>query len=327
MRRQIIVMFFSLFWLTAPGHAAAKAGEPSKAPAPVAAPASVQSGALAAPPAAPRQRGALFKVQGGGHTLYLFGTMHVGLPDFYPLEPVISGAIAHATTLALEVDPTRDPAAIAGAMQQHGMFAPGSAGYKDMPPALADKLARVLAARHMELAGVAGLKPWLLATVLALGEFAQQGYRADLAVDSHLAQLAHVRHLPVLELETVQSQLSLFSRLSAAEQWRFLDDAIDAIENGKQADQVREVVDAWSTADQAGLEAIAAKAAEDQTFSGQFIQHVMLDERNGPLANKLAQLLGREANSVAAIGVLHLVGKTSVPQLLRARGLTVERVY
>ena len=45
------------------------------------------------------------------------------------------------------------------------------------------------------------------------------------------------------------------------------------------------------------------------------------------MADKLAQMLAQKNNSVAAVGVLHLVGKTSVPALLRARGMTVERVY
>jgi len=53
----------------------------------------------------------------------------------------------------------------------------------------------------------------------------------------------------------------------------------------------------------------------------------MLEERNGPLANKLATLLEEQDNAVAAIGVLHLVGKHSVPAKLRALGLTVERIY
>jgi uncharacterized protein len=306
MRRQIIVMFFSLFCL-------------DLAPALAEAPAN--------PPAKPQQRGALFKVQQGGHTLYLFGTMHVGLPQFYPLEPVLSGAIDRASTLALEIDPTRDPAAIARVMQEQGMFAPGSAGYKDMPPQLKARLERVLKERHMEMAAVASLKPWLLATVLAMGEFAQQGYRADLAVDTHLATLVHAHALPVTELESAGAQLALFSRMSLADQWRFLEDSIDSIETGKQGVQVREIVDAWSNADQAALEGISERAAQDATFSGQFIQHVMLEERNGPLADKLAQLLSREANCVAAIGVLHLVGKNSVPAMLRAHGAKVERVY
>jgi uncharacterized protein YbaP (TraB family) len=38
-------------------------------------------------------------------------------------------------------------------------------------------------------------------------------------------------------------------------------------------------------------------------------------------------LMGRENNSIAAIGILHLLGKGSVPELLRKRGLSVERIY
>ena len=43
------------------------------------------------------------------------------------------------------------------------------------------------------------------------------------------------------------------------------------------------------------------------------------------LADKLAQLLAKENKSVAAVGVLHLIGKNSVPALLGARevGFTV----
>jgi uncharacterized protein YbaP (TraB family) len=41
----------------------------------------------------------------------------------------------------------------------------------------------------------------------------------------------------------------------------------------------------------------------------------------------MVKLMARENNSLAAIGVLHLVGKGSVPELLRKRGLTVERIY
>jgi hypothetical protein len=38
------------------------------------------------------ERGALFKVSSGGHTMHLFGTIHVGLPGFYPLEPRVADA-------------------------------------------------------------------------------------------------------------------------------------------------------------------------------------------------------------------------------------------
>lgn len=278
-------------------------------------------------PAWGANRGALFKVSGSGNTLHLFGTMHVGLPEFYPLEPRIAAAVAGASTLALEIDPMLDPAVIGAAMQKHALLAPGSPTWQDQPPAFRQRVERALAKANIDAAGVARFKPWLLATTLALGEYARQGYRAELSVDLRLAQLARAGKVPVIELETVAGQLSMFDRLGVEEQWRFLDESLSLMESGKQHDEVRRIVDAWRTADQAALDGIAERAENDTSLSGKFLQQVMLEERNGPLADKVARLLEQQDNSVAAVGILHLVGKQSVPAKLRARGLTVERIY
>ncbi|MES2318702.1 MAG: TraB/GumN family protein [Pseudomonadota bacterium] len=295
MRRQIIVVFFSLFWLVLG-------------------------------PAFGADRGALFKVTGDGHTMYLFGTIHVGQPEFYPLEPRIAAAVAGASTLALEIDPSGEPAAIAEALQAHGMAAPGT-GLEEMTPTLRARLDKVLAKVNVDPAAVARFKPWLVATVLAMSEYAAQGYRADLSVDAHLVQLARASKVPVIALETPASQMKLFDRLSDTEQLRFLEDSVDMIESGKQVVEVRQIVDAWRMADKAALEAIAERADNDTTISGKFLKTVLLDERNVDIAAKLAALLKRSDGSVAAIGVLHLIGNKSVPALMKARGLTVERVY
>ena len=274
-------------------------------------------------PASALERGALFKVTGSGHSMYLFGTMHVGLPEFYPLEPRIAQAVANASTLALEVDPQQPPAVMAKAMRDYGMARPGAA----LPPALAARLAPVLAKAGIDVATLAPLKPWVVAMVLGLNEYAALGYRADLAVDSHLAALARAAKVKVIELESIDAQMALFARLSDAGQLRYLDDTLALIESGRQREEVREVVDAWRGADQAALEALAVRVELDATWAGRFVQGVLLEGRNGPLADKLLALLAKQDNAVAAIGVLHLVGKHSVPVLMRLKGVTVERVY
>ena len=294
MRRQIIVVFLSLF-------------------------------CLALPSAWGADRGALFKVSANGHSMYLFGTMHVGQPEFYPLEPRIAAAVAGASTLALEIDPAQDPAAMTEAVKVYGMKQEG--GSDALTPVLRQRLNAALTKAGIDPAAVAHLRPWLVATVLAMAEFAAQGYRADLSVDSHLAQLARASKVPVIALETPAGQMSLFNRMSEAEQVRFLEEGIDLIESGKQRDEVRQIVDAWRTADRRAFDEIAARTARDTSLAGKFVKNVLLDERNVDIADKLAALLKRQNNSVAAIGVLHLVGDKSVPALLGERGLSVERVY
>jgi hypothetical protein len=135
------------------------------------------------------------------------------------------------------------------------------------------------------------------------------------------------RGVPVLELESLGAQLNMFNRLSHQDQWQLLADTVDSIESGRQRLDVRTIVDAWRNADQAALETIAARAEQDDTVAGRFVQKVLLEERNGPMADKLEALLKKQDRVVAAVGVVHLVGKASVPAQLRARGITVERIY
>jgi uncharacterized protein len=295
MRRQIIVVFLSLF-------------------------------CLALPSASGADRGALFKVTGNGHSMYLFGTIHVGQPEFYPLEARIVAAVNGASKLALEVDPDSDPAGVEQARRKYGLYPDGVAS-DEMTPVLRERTRHALAKAGIDADAMAHVRPWLVATVLAIAEYSAQGYRTDLSVESHLIGLAKASKVPVVSLETVTAQLSLFDRLSEAEQLRFLEESVTLIESGRQRAEVRQIVEAWRTADRRIFDEIAARAAADTTLSGRFVKKVLLDERNIGLANKLALMLKQDNNVVAAIGVLHLVGSNSVPALLSARGLSVERVY
>ena len=274
-------------------------------------------------PAQATERGALFKVSGGGHSLYLFGTMHVGRPDFYPFEKRLDAALAKAPVLALEIDPGIAPDVAARAMQKYALAPSG----QTIPPALAPRLSKALAAQGIPPESVTSFKPWLVATVLSVGEFLRLGYNQADAVDVRLATLARQRKVKVIELESIDSQMALLNSLSVDQQWAFIDETLTQMESGQGASEAREIADAWRTADQKGLEAIAARVAGDDSVGGKFTREVLLDGRNGALADRIAALMAKADQSVAAIGVLHLIGKGSVPERLRAKGLQVERVY
>jgi uncharacterized protein YbaP (TraB family) len=295
MRRQIIVVFCTLI-LTAFGATAA-------------------------------ERGALYQVSANGHTLHLFGTMHIGRPDFFPLEPKILAAMAAAPTLAVEVDLERDPAALAKAMQAHGTFAPGSAGYAGLAPERRARIEGALKKVGIDPAGARQFKPWVLTSMLAVMEPMKLGYRLELGIDQHLLQLARGSKAKVAELESMDYQVALFDRLTVDDQWRMLEETLAHIESGRNARETREMLEAYNSADDAALDAIAARMETDPGVGAKFVRELLLGERNGPMADKVAALLAREDNAVVAVGVLHMVGKRGLPELLRARGIKVERVY
>lgn len=296
MRRLIIVFFFGIF-------------------------------SLAAGTACAIERGALFKATGHGHTMYLFGTMHVGVPGFYPFDPQLLSVLAAASTLALELDPEPSPLAAAQAVARHGTLAQGAKAYAQLGGrklALLDELARQAG---MAPSSARALKPVLLAVLLSVAEYEKLGYRADLSSDRELARIARAAGKRIMELESLDGQLKMLDRLSPQNQWRFLEECLDSIVSGRQLAEARAVVDAWGSADKAGLDAMAARVAAGPGVSGQFARQVLVEERNHAMADKLSRLLAQEDKAVAAVGVLHLLGPRSVPALLEGLGIKVERIY
>ncbi|RYF03210.1 MAG: TraB/GumN family protein [Oxalobacteraceae bacterium] len=257
--------------------------------------------------------------------MLLFGTLHVGQSSFYPLAPRIAQALAAASTLALEIDPAQPRAALQRAVRSHGMLVAGEDDYGAMPSAQKRRLDALILQGGLDAGTVLDYKPVLLATLLALAEYTKQGYRGDWSSEAWLARTA--RAADVLELESLSAQLSLLDRLSVPDRWRFLDEMMGAIESGALRSDARAMVQAWSTADRTALDAIAARCEADRSVSGQFVNAVLLKERNQKLADQLVRLLEAEQKTVAAVGILHLLGTGSVPALLQERGISVERIY
>lgn len=273
------------------------------------------------------ERGALFRATLDGHDMYLFGTLHVGLPEFYPLEPRVVDALGQATTLALEIDPAQPQRERERAVRDHGMLESGAPGYDSMDPARKALLDKLIAQGGYDASRVRNFKPVLLATLLTMAEYTKLGYRSELSSDAWLARQARANDTRVVELESLDRQLSLLDRLPVPDRWRFLDEMLGTIESGAQRREARAMVQAWSRADPAALDAIAARCNADTSVSGRFVNQVLLKERNAGLAEGMLNLLRQEKKTFAAVGVLHLLGKGSVPALLQERGVRVERIY
>lgn len=295
MRRLIIVFFVCLSWLALPAWAT--------------------------------DRGALFRLSGHGHTMYLFGTMHAGAPGFYPLEPRIAQAVVAAPVLALELDPDVPPQEMAEAIRRHGLLAPGANGYKQLDPAKLEQLDAMARKAGLEPVVAHSFKPMLLATMLSVNEFDKAGYSPRFAVELELTRLAHENKVRIVGLETMDSQMEALNRMPAQMQWRFLEEFLRDVASGEQERESRAIAQAWANADQRALDALAAKLWSDDSVTARFTRDVLMEGRNGPLADKIDELLRKHDKGVAAIGVMHLVGRRNVPELMKARGVKVERVY
>lgn len=269
-------------------------------------------------------RGALYQIQHEGRTAWLFGTVHVGRPEFAPLGGAVERALAQADRLVLELD-IRDNAPLQRAMGKYGLYQEGDGIERHVAADTLAQLQRTLAGFGIELANVRRMRPWMVANLLMGLDLDRNGYHRQYAAEYIL--LAGAAGKPVRELETVEYQMSLFDGMDDALQEVYLREALAELESGQALSKARVLIETWAAADRVTLEAHCRAMLEEETKTAEFTRRVLLGERNPGMANKVEALLREEGSSFVGVGMLHLLGEDGLPALLRQRGYRVERVY
>jgi len=274
--------------------------------------------------AAPK-RGLFYEIKGGTATVYLFGTLHVGKAEFYPLDARANQALAEAKKLYLEVN-LADTAALARAASETAIYPDGQSLERNLPRALMTKVDVALERYKLPRESAIRMKPWMLGQTLLLLEAARRGYDTAYATEIYLLALAAGQRKEVLGLETLAEQFALFDRMPEVGQQRFLEEILAALDDPRLAAHLNALVDAWAHADARGLEvALQQEKSEPTTFARDVLPH-LIEERNRTMAEKIAVIAQSGTTSFVAVGALHLIGPEGIVELLRRRGFAVREL-
>ncbi|MBI1890292.1 MAG: TraB/GumN family protein [Burkholderiales bacterium] len=272
------------------------------------------------------KRGTLYRVIHEGNAAYLFGTIHVGKASFYPLEPRVSEALSKSSKLVLELD-VRNQQAFQAALAKHGLYGPNENIRDHIAPALYAQLLQALERYQFPAQRVMQMKPWLAANFLISLDTERGGFSRSFGIETYLMDAAVAQAKQVVELENAEYQLALFDGMSEQEQEQYLREILEGLADGSVTKKTQELIAAWSTADEKQYDALVREAMNEKSTSSEFTQRILLDKRNPEMTNKIEALLKNEATTFVGIGLLHMLGETSVPALLKQRGYAVEKVY
>lgn len=303
------------------------------APAPIetppamdAAPAPQAPPATAAPANAPAARStagrpALWKISDADTTIWLFGTIHVLPPNFQWQNPVITQAVDTSDSLVIEtVIDKANPQAMAGMLLNMGTTA-GLPPFLDrVPSEKRTALSRMLAQSGMPPALFNALETWTGAFLLVGVTLKDLGLEGQSGVEDILETRFRAAAKPVSGLETPEQQLGYFDTLPEDAQREFLTSLVDPAADIRR--EFEAMLAAWAAGDEAG---IAASFDEEIEISAK-LRQVLLHDRNARWTDWLIARMRQPGKVFVAVGAGHLAGPESVLTMLRARGLTVERV-
>lgn len=320
---RLLVLLLLAGWQSAWADATLDASipTPQESRPPAADPAEIWQKMQTAPP-----RGLLYKVTKNGRTAYLFGTIHVGTPDFFPLDLITTQALAQSSELAVEIDPTQTDK-VQSALQRYAVIPASERHNAQFPPVLKQRLLTQLNALNLSAEVAETLKPWMSALTLAIGSMTKAGFSSEYAVDLYLIGLAKELNKPITELESIDFQFQLFDLLSRPTQLAFLDETLTLLENGQMVADTRALIDAWLNNDTSMLQTLSLKSLRENPSSATWMKKKLFSERNQAMVKKINQMLSTGSSPFIAVGSLHLTGADGLPALLKKQGYRITSLY
>lgn len=260
---------------------------------------------------------------------HLFGTMHVSDRRIMAMPAAARDALDKARLVALEIADMSPGAMMRGIQRvpQLMVYTDGSRLDQKLSAAEFEQVKAVLTKSGMPAQMAAVIRPWMVGIALAVPACEQQRIASGAtALDAFIGQVARRNKVPVVGLETIESQLQSLAGVPEADQLAML--RVSLAHLGKREDLFETLIQSYVKRDlglvlelSKGLARIAGLKASG--FAG--FSRELIAKRNHEMFERSAALV-EKGNSFIAVGAAHLIGDTGLVALFRKAGFTVTAV-
>ena len=265
----------------------------------------------------------LWEIRHRDNVLYIFGGIHFGRADFYPLPASVENAYHISKGLAVEVDLSSTKVIVQ--MEALVKLAPPHKLRQMISADLMRDLTEQLSQFDLVGRRVTGLKPWALAFTLNFLEAERLGYDSIWGVDRYFLARAKREKKSIVQLETVRDQFADVDAMSQDDQLELLLVMVQQLSNGTLADEVQQMADAWHRGDWEMFDGDWRDRSAQHPILGE-VDRKLISNRNAKMASGLSKLLMGKKTFFAVVGVEHVVGEGSVIALLQQKGFDVKRI-
>lgn len=260
---------------------------------------------------------------------YLFGTIHMTDERVTQLSKAVRTAISKSRVVALEVTDASPAATVQaiGAASDLVLFNDDERLDQLIPAEEFAQVEKELRKARLPAAMAHMFKPWVVSMILAVDPCERKRVAAGVpVVDVAISARAQELKIPVIGLETLQSQLESAAAVPMDEQVQVLR---ASLVHAGRADDLRETVLSLYLDRKIGAVmplqlALGAKSGEVSDNLDGF-RAELITKRNRRMRTRALPLLA-EGGAFIAVGALHLVGQDGLVQLFRDAGYQVEPV-
>jgi uncharacterized protein len=263
---------------------------------------------------------AIWKIDGPKGDVFLFGSVHLLPKGVNWRTPALEAALKSANVVVFEIDldKAKDPVASRDLVMKLGMLPPDTTLRKLLSPERRAKFERVAKSVGLPPMMLDSMRPWLAAVTIGVQWIVSKGYDPNSGVDQHIWTWAKENNKERAALETMEEQLNVFAGLTLEQEIEYLVISVDQIDDSP--DMLDKMITAWRTADLKTLDKVLNEGME----AFPVLNQRLLGDRHAKWLPQIERMLADGRTFAVVVGTAHLIGKGSVIDMLRKKGITVQ---
>ena len=261
--------------------------------------------------------GIFHRVQNDNQTVYLLGSIHIGDQTIYPLNEKIDVAFEEANHLAVEINiEDINETEASQTMMQQGLYQDGTTLSTVVEDEVFNDTVGYLSDLGLNEEMINQFQPWFVTMMLSEVALGKSNLTSENGVDKHFITRATEKKLPIISLESVESQIESISSAPVEEQIESLEITLDSMDIYEE--ELTQLIRVWRS----GSIDVIAQLRDLSEGSDQ----LAMDERDLLMTDKIEGFLNADDGETyfVVVGALHLAGKNSIIDLLETRGYSVK---
>ena len=268
-----------------------------------------------------------------GNVIWLFGSIHVGREDYYPLPDYVLDAFDGSDSLAVELD------VIAFEKDTRLQFDALSAMVYNDGTKIKDHISAELYEEAVELLTEYDYYVSLLdmycpafwSSALDSLLVEEIGVKTDLGIDRHLINRAYDADKEIIDIESAKFQYEMLADFDDEVQALLLESSVESFKDKeKTAAELKEMMDLWASGDEEAFARYLTETDDSMTASEkrayERYQQALVTDRNLNMADFAEEALLSGDEVFICVGAAHIVGDGALADLLDRRGYTVELI-
>jgi uncharacterized protein YbaP (TraB family) len=261
--------------------------------------------------------GIFYRVHKDNQTVYLLGSIHIGDTTIYPLNQKIDVAFEEADLLAVEINiEDINETEASQTMMQQGLYQDGTTLSTVVEDEAFNDAVGYLSDLGLNEEMINQFQPWFVTMMLSEVALGKSNLTSENGVDKHFITRANEKKLPIISLESVESQIASISSAPVEEQIESLEITLDSMDIYEE--ELTQLMRVWRS----GSIDVIAQMRDMSEGSEQ----LAMDERDLLMTDKIEGFLSADDGETyfVVVGALHLAGDNSIVDLLETRGYSVE---